>query len=128
MEEEEERGHRGVMEAGGEDGRGGADQWEEEGRRWEGSLRGQTPAVSGAEAVLVGGARDEGQLRSCDDSGKREEGGRGGGSVSIGSRSPVGVNVRRGTSTKVPPSAHSSSSSFISARSLQLHTCEKLHC
>lgn len=58
----------------------------------------------------------------------QERGRRVGGSVSIGSRSPVGVNVRRGTSTKVPPSAHSSSSSFISARSLQLHTCEKLHC
>lgn len=36
--------------------------------------------------MLVGGARDEGQLRSRDDSGKREEGGRVGGSVSIGSR------------------------------------------
>lgn len=58
----------------------------------------------------------------------QERGRRVGGSVSIGSRSPVGVNVRRGTSTKVPPSAHSSSSSLISARSLQLHTCEKLHC
>lgn len=76
MEEEEERGYRGVIEVGGEEGRGGADQREEERRRWEGSLRGQTPAVSGAEAVLVGGARDEGQLRSRDDSGKREEGGR----------------------------------------------------
>lgn len=58
----------------------------------------------------------------------QERGRRVGGLVSIGSRSPVGVNVRRGISTKVPPSAHSSSSSFISARSLQLHTCEKLHC
>lgn len=71
------RGREGIQRSdrgGRGGGKGGADQWEEERRRWEGSLRGQTPAVSGAEAVLMGGARDEGQLRSRDDSGKREEG------------------------------------------------------
>lgn len=109
MEEEEGRRWREVME----ERRRRRGEWTN-GRRREGSVRGQTPVLS-LEAGLVGGVIDAGQLQCHHDSGEGE------GWRDTSQEEAAPLTALSSASARVHPSACSSWSAFITARSQLLH-------